>query len=104
MTKLDIEQKQKEEEERQDKEMELKLKELKEKKLGSSSSDGDPYPCCLYSKKEYYWTEPIMTECMNPDYQAYCSSTTEGLTLIGNWLVSEIENQCYFVVNGTNGP
>ncbi|KAJ6233716.1 hypothetical protein M0813_30025 [Anaeramoeba flamelloides] len=54
-------------------------------------------PCCLYSSKEYYYTKPIMTDALNTKVIPECRSTLYGNQLIGQWLVSSLYNQCYFI-------
>lgn len=60
----------------------------------------NPIPCCLYSSPQYYYTQPIYTEAVNPEYKPFCDNTLYGCPNIGQWYVSSLYNECFFVTRG----
>eukprot|EP01090_Pellita_catalonica_P000487 TRINITY_DN10340_c0_g1_i1.p1 TRINITY_DN10340_c0_g1~~TRINITY_DN10340_c0_g1_i1.p1 ORF type:complete len:171 (-),score=14.79 TRINITY_DN10340_c0_g1_i1:69-581(-) len=68
----------------------------------SVTSEGDPVPCCLYISSLYYYTQPVYTMAMNPQYKPECPSTDYSIPIIGMWYVSSMYNECFFVTFTNN--
>jgi hypothetical protein len=69
------------------------------KKVAKTGADApqDLYPCCCYAKKEYYYTQGIHCDALNPIVNPTCEENDLGAQLIGNWDVDDMEYQCFFL-------
>ncbi|KAJ5077826.1 hypothetical protein M0811_05516 [Anaeramoeba ignava] len=84
-------------------EMKQEIEERNRKSKDLKNPTGDPVPCCVYSDPKHYYVEPIYTEAVNPDDPSpYCDDTLYGATKIGEWDVTQLYNECYFIPNGTS--
>jgi hypothetical protein len=61
---------------------------------------GDPVLCCCYAKQEYYYTQGIHCDAINPESgNDVCQGSEYGAQNIGQWYVSDMDGQqCYFIV------